>query len=55
MEILDREMKNLLDESDPDLHFYNEINQKSIHKYNYLTESSFKDQISLYKSSFSAP
>ena len=54
MDILDREMKNLLDESEPDLHFYNEINQKSIRKCNYLTEYRFKDQISLYKSSFSA-
>ena len=33
MEILDREMNNLLDDSDPDLHFYNEIYQKSIHIY----------------------
>ena len=54
MEILDREVNNLLDDSDPDLHFYNEIYQKSIHKCNYLTESSFKDQISLSKSGLSA-
>ena len=54
MEILDREVNNLLDDSDPDLHFYNEIYQKSIHKCNYLTESSFKDHISLSKSGLSA-
>ena len=54
MEILDKEVNNLLDDSDPDLHFHNEIYQKSIHKCNYLTESSFKDQISLSKSGLSS-
>ena len=55
MEILDREMNHLLDYSEPGLHFYNEIYQKSIHKCNYLTESSLEVQISLFRSRVSAP
>ena len=43
LENLDRELNDLLDEYDPDLNFYKEIYQKSMHKCNYLTESSFKD------------
>ena len=49
LENLDRELNDLLDEYDPDLNFYNEIYQKSMHKCNYLTESSFKDKLSLSK------
>ena len=49
LENLDRELNDLLDEYDPDLNFYNEIYQKSMHKCDYLTESSFKDKLSLSK------
>ena len=45
-----RELNDLLDEYDPNLNFYNEIyKKKAMHKYYYLTESSFKDKLSLSK------
>ena len=50
LENLDRALNALLDEYDPDLNFYNEIYQKYMHKCNYLTESGFKDTLSLSKS-----